>query len=361
MNILIVADRIELAGGLESHVISQINSFLSLGHNVILHTNALSEFHYNSVVYSPNVVFAYIPWSADPIADLHGYSFDVVHAHPFTAIFRGKEIAEYYSKPYFITMHGYYTFGVDRSEIGNSCSKLAKKIITVDDGVYDLLKYSISYPEKLMTLYNAVDLEVYKPMDKDIPLFMELSLYPNFKTLVSICRFDDGKQEPIIQLMDILPRLSYSVKGLNVILVGDGSFAEKVYNTNREAIDNSGVHLNVVRVGRRDDVARFLSIADLVMACGRASLEAMSCKRAVYLTSMFGFGGILTGIDLRKNAFKADGYSWIGKDKLVDDLTCLLCGDSLRNSIANTGYEIAMNCCDLSKNTNTLLNLYQNC
>jgi glycosyltransferase involved in cell wall biosynthesis len=280
MKIALLADRLVM-GGLETHIISTVNELLKRGHRILLNTaylnpELLSKFHH------AQPLFQFRPWSDSFREDLESFGPDLIHAHPFTAIFRGYEAACHFQKPLIVTMHGLYDFGLDRSDLGNRVSNLVQAIIAVDPRVASVLTASTAHPEKIRIIYNGIDLDEFRPL----PLKKTASHYddgwnPNWKTLVIVSRLADGKERPIYQVMDCLPVLVNRLNGLNVYVVGDGSGFDTLY-AKADQIKQMSEKLHLQLVGSQMDVRKFLAVADLVLACDRAAVEAMASGKTVF-------------------------------------------------------------------------------
>lgn len=358
MNILIVADRLDALGGAESHVITQVNEFLKRNHNVFLTTNAITQYYLDSIKPIRENQFQFVLWSENYIQDILNNNFfpTLVHSHPYTGLVRALEISKYFNVPLFYTVHGYYSYGVDKSSFGYEVSEKASKIICVDEGVNRLLQNCTPYPAKLTSIYNGIDLTNFYPTDPDKELLYNLDINTNWPTLMTVCRFSDGKQLPLFQLMECAPALADYVGGLNIILVGSGNYAEQVYNTNTEAISKCN-NLILYKVGFQTEIRRYLSLADLVLACGRAAIEAMACKKSVFITYQ-NFAGVVTKNNFKDTLLSIDCFRNYSNEELIITLGALLKNKDLLNQYAQENYEIAIEHCDIQKNTDKLERLY---
>ncbi|PKM77854.1 MAG: hypothetical protein CVU90_05240 [Firmicutes bacterium HGW-Firmicutes-15] len=356
MKIAIYADRLESGGGLETHVITQVNELLRRGHSIFLTANAAAS-DFLKMVNGEGRKFRFELYSNDPLEDLAEFKPDLIHAHPFTAILRGHKVACALNVPLFITIHGLYSFGVDRSFNGYSVAKKASKIIAVDDVVEDLLRKSVAFPEKIFTIYNGINRNEFYPDAADMELVKELKIDCTWKTIVVVSRLEDSKEKPVIQLMDGAPLLAERLNGLNLVIVGDGAYRDMVWARNRAEIENCH-NLRVCRMGRRIDIPRFLSIADLVMACSRAAIEAMACKRPVFAMGDGGFAGI---INRSKKGVIAgrEGYRWVSNQELLEDLYNTLLDEPQQEKAIQDGYEMIEEYYDIQKVTDKLESLYQ--
>lgn len=356
MNIAIYADRLESGGGLETHVITQVNELLRRGHLVFLSSNAIVPYFLEAIK-NDGSNFIFTLFSDDPLNDLADFKPDLVHAHPFSAIFRGYTVACALNIPLFITMHGLYDFGLDRSPVGNLVASKASKIIAIDDTIASMLKRCVELPEKIITIYNGINLKDFYPALPDLMLMKELDVDSSWKTIVIVSRLEDDKEKPLLQIMDCAPLLAERLGGLNLLIVGDGAYRDKVWERNRACIDKCS-NLRVCRLGRRTDIAKLHHIADLTIACGRAALEAMACKRPVLATGSKGFAGIVTYSN-RMSMTSREGYCWWTDKELLENLYLSLADQMLLEKAIIEGYELVEKYFNIQKNTDKVKNLYR--
>lgn len=358
MNIAIYADRMEGGGGLETHIATQINELTRRDHKVHLSTNAISQYVLDMI--NKDNFSLYTPWIyANGEEDLIDFQPDIIHVHPFSSIGRGHRAAFNRHLPLFITMHGQYDYGVDRSEWGQMISRYAYKIIGVTDAVSDLLRQCTTYPEKVVTIYNGIDQEKFYPFNDGYKAFFkENQGLKHDKTLVILSRLADYKEEAIIQLLNVLPQIAEAIGGLNVIIVGSGNQGERVMQTNLSEII-ACAKLNVRFVGEVSNVADFLNIADIVCACGRSALEAMACAKPVFAISNFGFGRLVFAGNQEEFITGISGYSWIKSDEIIKRfVNAFQTPQKLLNALGNGGMELISNKFSIKTNTDLLERLY---
>ena len=356
MNIAIYADRLESGGGLETHVITQVNELLQRGHRVFLSANAIVPYFLEAIKNDgSNFIFAL--FSDDPINDLAEFKPDLVHAHPFAAIFRGYKVACDLNIPLFITIHGLYDYGVDRSPDGYPVASKASKIIAIDDTIESMLRRCVDFPGKIVTIYNGINRKDFYPASPDMTLMKELDVDVSWKTIVVVSRLEDDKEKPVFQIMDCAPLLAERLGGLNLLIVGDGAYRDEVWERNRARIENCS-KLRIWRLGRRTDIAKLLHIADLAIACGRAALEAMACKRPVFAAGSKGFAGIVTHSN-RTCMTGREGYHGWNDLELLENLYHSLEDEMLLDKAILEGYELLGKYFDIGKNTDKLEKLYR--
>lgn len=355
MRIAILADRLVM-GGLETHLITLIKELLRRGHQIALNAAYVNPLLLTLIQSAPGS-FHYVAWSGDPVKDLNWFFPEVIHAHPFTAIFRGFEVARELGKPFFVTMHGLYDFGLDRSTLGNQVSELVGAIIAVDYGVAELLQKCTAHPEKIKVIFNGIDLTEFYPRPLRIQERSDLGLTPYWKTVVMVSRLADGKEQTVYQVLRCASQLGKAVKGINIVVVGDGPGLAQIRDQ-VEPLRRLG-DVRLLAVGPRQDVADFLALADLVLACDRAALEAMACERAVLAMNASGFAGPLTYNNYQEALFYRRGYERWNNNELTRAILTLLKNDSYRNSLARDGLQFVLRHFDLKRAIDRLEDLYQ--
>ncbi|MGE5581478.1 MAG: glycosyltransferase family 4 protein [Bacillota bacterium] len=337
MKIAIIADRLEL-GGVESHIISLVNGFLRRGHRVLLNV-AASAPDLLAQIDQTNPEFVYVPWSDNPVWDVKNFAPDIIQAHPFTAIVRGHQMAIALKKPLFITIHGLYDFGIDRSPLGYSIGERVQAIIAVDQGVAAVLAQNASFPEKVLIVHNGIDLNIFQPLPLNIDQRFSLGLNPKWFTMAIISRLGDGKEVPIFQLVRLAPKWGFLLRGLNMIIVGDGPGFGQLQDEIR-SIHSPGYHYQVLAVGRQLNIKRYLAVADIVAACDRAALEAMACQRPVLAVNANGFAGVITKNNYETILFKRSGYRPAAEDELTEIISTIAMKKRYRAKIGLNGCSI---------------------
>lgn len=358
MNIAIIADRLEL-GGLETHVVSCAQELSRRGHNVYVSANAISEFNLNALLSFSGIT--YIPWNDVSIVDnFAGIPIDIVHGHPFTAVFRSYELAVSRNIPLILSYHGNYDFGIDRSELGLKVQNKAYKIICVDERVERFLIDNTLIPQsKFKLIYNGIDMNTFKPDPKyrDI-VTEELGINLNYDTITILSRLDSDKGPTYYQFMDIFPEITHLLGGLNVLIIGEGSHMEEVWNRNQVEIDNT-LNLNVYRLGVKRDVEKYLNVSDLTLACGRAAIEAMACGSPVFNVSGVGVSDLVTPDNYRNTLYIMNLYRHWDNQYLVDRITGFLKNKWYRGIISEEGVKIVNRHSSLENNTAILEALYK--
>lgn len=347
MKILIIGDRMCTHGGLEQHVITQVNKLSERGYEVTLYTNAITEYYVS--ILNPNINLI-TPWSEDVWSDIKDYIPDIIHSHPFTGMIRACDIATRYNKPYFVTMHGCYNYGFDASPFGSKNGNAVKLVFAVDHIAEDVLKVSPSC-KAVTPLYNGIDINRYCETEKSNELINELGFNENWKTLIVATRLQDGKDEPVNQLIEVLPLLANDLSGLNVAIVGEGRQRDGIINK----YDNyKSDLLKVVFTNAVADIERYYNIADLVLGSARVAIEASACGKPVFQMGICNWGELVTKDNYKDTVFHKKYYARhsneVLKGKLLD---CLV---NKPESIK----DIIIQECDIEKIMDKLEGYYKN-
>jgi glycosyltransferase involved in cell wall biosynthesis len=354
MKIAIMADRLVM-GGLETHIVTSVNELLRRGDRILLNT-AYTDPAILSQIEDPGGGFAHREWSSDPGADLREFNPDVIHAHPFTAIFRGYDAAQTLGKPFFVTMHGLYDFGLDRSPLGTQVCARVNAIIAVDHGVANLLSGCVAHPEKITVIYNGIDTGKFRPYPLILRDRANFGLEAHWPTLVVVSRLADGKEKTVIRLLNCASQLGRELGGLNILIVGGGDW----YSSVRAISDslNGQPLLKIGMVGPSTDVVGFLAMADLVLACDRAAMEAMACQRAVLAINAAGFGEVIRADNFKSLLLNRSGYIEIPEREVIHKIAGLMRDPQSRQRLALEGLEIVTRNFNITQTVSQLESVY---
>ena len=278
MRIAIIMDRFE-QGGVTTHNLTLAKALMEIGHQVFLYAAAASKANIDYLNQNGDL-FQYKLWEDNPVQDLKSFQPDIIHAHPFQALKKGFEISQALKAPLFITSHGSYPIGLDRSKASkNKCNNI-KRIISVDYIPHYHLFQTIACPEKISIIPNGIDLDHFQPFESDPKYKLDLDLNPDWFTITSVSRLGDGKHQTVGQLINCSKEIASNIDGLNIIIVGGGPYYTHIKNQVKSLLKNEK-NINCKVVGYQFDVRNFVAASDLVIGCGRVALEAIACKRPV--------------------------------------------------------------------------------
>ena len=214
--------------------------------------------------------------------------FDLVHAHPFQARRVGTAVAEALGIPLIATIHGQY------DDEFAQYSPAVQRIICVASHIADFVaELCPRLAGKLGVIPNGVDFDVFSPRDarRDSP-----------RTTIAIAsRLDPDKGVLSRAIGDLVDHLAEtgSPNQFELRVAGDRFYGPPA-NPFTEAIDRAAASgaVEVVRVGWINDrpaLQRFLATADVVVAPGRAAMEAITCATPTIAAGSRGYIGLVTG------------------------------------------------------------------
>jgi glycosyltransferase involved in cell wall biosynthesis len=216
----------------------------------------------------------------------HG-PFDLVHAHPFEARRVGVAVAEALGIPLVVTIHGQYD---DEFEQYRS---VVQQIICVSPHVADdVARRQPRLADRLVVIPNGVDFATFAPRG---------GRRDTRRTTIAIAsRLDPDKgvlSQAIGDLVDHLAETG-SPGQYELRVAGERLYGPSA-NPMTDAIDRAAASaaVEVVRVGwlsERPALREFLADADVVVAPGRAAMEAIACATPTIAAASRGYIGLVT-------------------------------------------------------------------
>lgn len=355
MRIAMLADRLIL-GGLETHIVTYVNELLRRGHRLLLYTAFIEPGLLAQI--KGGDALTYQEWSDDATGDIARFSPEVIHSHPFTAIIKGSAAAEELQKPFVVTMHEFYDFGLDKSALGYKISAKAHTVIAIDRAICAFLRERVPEPEKLTVIHNGIDTAKFSPRPMDPAARVSYGLDPQRFTLAAISRFDNGKERPVFQLLRTAASLADILGGMNLIIVGGGSWYSKILEE-AQALAESRSNLSIYVAGYQTDVRDYIAAADLVLACDRAAMEALACQRPVLAANAHGYAGTIDARNHLKILSERRGYRPLDDGEFISLVAGLARDREKRSSLAGAGREIILRHFDMAKTTTELEDVYR--
>jgi len=237
-------------------------------------------------------------WALKPhlLAEIRaGNDFDLIDAHYFYPDgVAAVHLARALSKPIVITARGtdlnlIADYAVPRSQIRWAAAR-ADGMITVCQALKDRLVALGTAPDRVDVLRNGVDLEKFRPMDRDAAR-AELGL--RRRTLLSVGYLIPRKgHDLVIRALATLPET-------DLLIAGDGPDRDKL----EHLAESLGLAARVRFLGQvaHDDLPRIYTAADtMVLASSREGwanvlLESMACGTPVVATNVWGTAEAVTG------------------------------------------------------------------
>lgn len=175
--------------------------------------------------------------------------------------------------------------------------------LAVSDAVRRNVIENLSLPEdKIMTLYNGVDTEEFRPVadaEKE-SLRLQLGLPPEAIIVIMVARLVSQKNHRFV--IENIRELSRDYPNLCFVFAGGGPLEREL----KELAESRGVMRQIIFLGKRDDVPRLLAASDIsILPSSREGfpntvLESMASGLP---TIASGVGGVREIIDHGVNGF----------------------------------------------------------
>lgn len=232
---------------------------------------------------------------------IKSYRPDVIHSHMVHANLLSRLVKLIIPKGKLIsTAHSSNEGGRGRMLIYRATHNLADSTTNVSKEAALAFEKMRAVPHNGMrTIYNGIDLNKfnYSPNARAI-INKELSLKEDYKIILAVGRFSEAKDYPnLLKSISILKtQATYPFK---LIIAGDGELRSLI----EHEIENLGLDEEVVLLGRRNDISKLMSAADLFVLSskyegfGLVVAEAMACECLVVVTDCGGVAEVLNNSD----------------------------------------------------------------
>jgi glycosyltransferase involved in cell wall biosynthesis len=282
---LIVAHWLTDYGGLHENVFDTAQAVAAAGWHVTVMAPAAKV--------APRFVAAGAEYLADPLDDVaagvglalaHG-PFDLVHAHPFAARRVGAAVAAALGVPLVVTLHGQYDDDFD------SYGSTVRHIVCVSAAVAEYVASRAAWlADRLAVIPNGIDFDVFTPA------FVPRT---GTRTIVAIAsRLDPDKGVLSDAIADLVTRLGDSGGPPFELRVAGERLYGPPANPFTAAIDRATASgsVAVVRAGwitDRQALREFYTGAEIVVAPGRAAMEAIACGVPTIAAASRGYIGLV--------------------------------------------------------------------
>jgi L-malate glycosyltransferase len=274
--------------------------------------------HYHEVEVSRYPLFDYPPYDlalATRMAEVAQlYDLDLLHVHyaiphSVSAMLarqmlsdgpRGKRL------PFVTTLHGtdITLVGLDRSYLPITRYSIEQSdgVTAISNYLRDRTKKVLDVKKNIEVIYNSVNSDVYSRNQANAAEIRKEYVPNGERVLVHLSNFRPVKR--LTDVIEIFDRVHKQVPS-RLLLIGDGpdrSVAEWL------AVQK-GIHDDVLFLGKQDQIAEKLSIADIMLlpseleSFGLAALEAMACEVVPIATRA---GGVPEVIDHGRTGYLAD-------------------------------------------------------
>lgn len=172
-------------------------------------------------------------------------------------------------------------------------ARLAAKIIVISKAVGKRFDWLKNKEEKIVVIYNGIDLEKFNPWINGEKIREEFHL--SFQTpLVGIVgRLDWYKGHGYF--LQAAKKIAEAIPDTHFLIVGDGEYKKRLENIRKEL----GLNENVLFTGNREDIPQILAGIDIFLLSsvsegfGRSVAEAMACGKPVVATRAGGIPEIV--------------------------------------------------------------------
>jgi len=174
-------------------------------------------------------------------------------------------------------------------------AKLATKIVVISDAVKEKFK---GFEDKIVKIYNAVDTEVFKPIDVSY-LKKELKISKEKKIVGSISRLDWWKGYDLF--LEVAKKITEINNNILFLIAGDGPEKEKII----DFVEKYNLSSKIIFLGFKKNIVEIINLCDIIVNLstqpepfGRTIIEAMLCGKVVVATNLGGPKEIIeNGID----------------------------------------------------------------
>lgn len=267
---------------------------------------------------------------------------DIVHCHSSKAGVLGR-IAAYKNKVKCIyNAHG-WSFSMDISDkkkkiyaiVEKICSKHCDMIINISDFEEKLaFNYKIAPKEKMITIYNGIDITKYENKFNKLSIIKELEIPQDSYVIGMVGRLTKQKSpETFVKIAELL---SKKINNSYFVLVGDGELRSEIENL----INSKKLSDRVKVTGWTNEVNKYVSIFDVGVLTskwegfGLVLAEYMAAKKPVVA---FNSGGI---VDVVKDKYNGLLFNYGDINNFCDAIIRLKNNSELRKELVHNGYKL---------------------
>lgn len=172
-------------------------------------------------------------------------------------------------------------------------ARLASKIIVISKAVSRRFNWLKNKEDKIVLVYNGIDLERFKPNVGIRKVRGEISLSSKTPMVVTVGRLDWYKGHKY--LLEAAEKIVQTLPDARFLIVGDGGYRKRLENQ----VKQLNLDENVIFTGNRKDIPEILAGIDLFVLSsvsegfGRAVAEAMACAKTVVATKAGGLSEVV--------------------------------------------------------------------
>ncbi len=207
-------------------------------------------------------------------------------------------------------------------------------VITISDGIKQVLIKEGVKKDKITVVHSAVDIASFNHLCQKKHFYDEFNLPNNAKTIGVIAQLIPRKGHRF--LLQVAPRLIKEIPNLRILFFGKGSLENEL----KHLIKDKDLQNNVLLVGFREDIAKWIGCLDLVVhpaimeGLGVSLLQATSAKVPIVASPV---GGIPEIVQDGVNGYLVDPRD---SSRLQEKISLLLNNRSLAEELGKAGREI---------------------
>lgn len=281
----------------------------------------------------------------------------LIHSHEFMMNVYGSVAARLTGIPMIGTIHGKVYFTEKKSRIAayKLAVALSSRIIAVSE---DLKKYfieniGIRNDRKILTLYNGIDIDKYKPIAKSDDLRRKLEIPPGAVVAGTVGSL--FKVKAFDQLIRAAGIVHATNPDFRLLIAGEGNEESDL----RRLIDELRLNDAVKLLGFRDDIPDLLNLFDIYVCSSLSEglslsiLEAMASARPIVATRV---GGNAELIADGENGFLVPSGN---PEALAEKIKTLIDSEPLRIQMGQKSRVIVEQKFSLRKMIDDYQNLYE--
>lgn len=234
------------------------------------------------------------PTIAQMIKLLKRNKIDIVHANGFTTFIISGMAAKFLGIPVIWHVRDILDSGKVRNFLAAVGNLLTTKIIVVSDAVGKMFSQDDKRHEKVIKIYNGVDIEAFNPNlnGDEVKLEFNLKSQPIVGTIGRLVELKGHEYllEAVAEVVKIFPNAKF-------LIVGDGPMQDDL----KTLVKMHSIQESVIFTGYRSDVANLMAAMDVIVLCSilpdsfpRSVIEAMAMGKPVIGTNI---GGVPEAID----------------------------------------------------------------
>lgn len=295
MKILMVTMGLDI-GGAETHIVELSKQLKVMGHDLAIVSNG--------GVYVPEITAAGIRHYQAP---LHRRALgcmrrarailkhvimeerpDVVHAHARIPAFLCGTLRRELGFPFVTTAHWVFNTGGGLRYLTN----WGQRTIAVSDDIKAYLLREYRLPEEHISVtINGVDTGKFSPDISRDSILREFRLDGEKPIISYVSRMDEDRALVARQLVEIAPKLSAALPGVQLLITGGGNVFDEL-KARADGVNRDLGRQCVVMTGPRTDINEIAAAGDVFVGVSRSALEAMAAGKSVIVAGNEGYQGL---------------------------------------------------------------------